>query len=184
VKQGDGTCPFCGEHISFATMPAARLAVGRLSRSALLAASAAGLALAIVDCSSSSSEPAEGGIDATFTFYPMYGMPPLGDSAVIPLADGDAAGCATTSNPRVVCFGADSAPYETYLVQDAGIAVGQCPTQTDFLSPRGEGSCGFTACGPLLPSAVGALVGDAGAEAGDGGDGQACCFLVVQVCGV
>jgi len=98
VKQGDATCPFCGEHVSFATRPAARLAVGRLSRSALFAASAA--------------------------------------------------------------------------------------TQTGFLSPRGEGSCGFTACGPLLSSAVGALDGDAGAEAGDGGDGLACCFLVVQVCGV
>jgi len=106
------------------------------------------------------------------------------DATVIPLADRDAAGCATTFNPRVVCFGAGSAPYEMYLVEDAGVGVGQCPAETAFVSARGEGSCGFTACGPLLPSAVGALVGDAGAEAGDGGDGQGCCFLVVQVCGV
>ena len=54
VKQGDNPCPFCGKDIPFVARPAVRAAVERLSRSALLAAGTAGLALAS-DCSSSGS---------------------------------------------------------------------------------------------------------------------------------
>jgi hypothetical protein len=51
VKLGDSTCPFCGEHVPHVTAQA-RMAVGRLSRSALFAASAAGLAITTLDCGS------------------------------------------------------------------------------------------------------------------------------------
>ncbi len=63
VKEGDGTCPFCGAGVSFVSVPAAPTAAGRLSRSALFAASAVSAALATTGCSSSSSQPAYGGIE-------------------------------------------------------------------------------------------------------------------------
>jgi hypothetical protein len=54
VKQSDSTCPFCGNEVAHVNAPA-RLALGRLSRSALFAAGAAGLALATMDCGSAQS---------------------------------------------------------------------------------------------------------------------------------
>jgi hypothetical protein len=61
VKEGDRTCPFCGAGVSFVSVPAAPTAAGRLSRSALFAASAVSAALATTGCSSSSDQPAYGG---------------------------------------------------------------------------------------------------------------------------
>jgi len=63
VKEGDSACPFCGAGVSFVSVPAPRTAAGRLSRSALFAASAV---LATTGCSSSSSpspQPLYGGIE-------------------------------------------------------------------------------------------------------------------------
>jgi hypothetical protein len=58
VKEGDSTCPFCGANAPVASPPlAAPTAAGRLSRSALFAARAAGVALAAAGCSSSSPAP-------------------------------------------------------------------------------------------------------------------------------
>jgi len=51
VKQSDRMCPFCGNEVPPVNAPA-RVVVGRLSRSALFAAGAAGLALAATDCGS------------------------------------------------------------------------------------------------------------------------------------
>jgi hypothetical protein len=54
VKQSDATCPFCGNEVSRVSI-SARVSVGRLSRAALFAAGAAGLALATTDCGSAQS---------------------------------------------------------------------------------------------------------------------------------
>lgn len=101
---------------------------------------------------------------------------------LVPLADPDAGGCSSLYGSNVVCFGADATPYRTYLAPDAGINVGQCPRPPDFLPSRGEGSCGYAACGPLLPSAAAAIVTAAGVHLGDGGEDWTCCFLVLQAC--
>jgi hypothetical protein len=61
VKEGDSACPFCGAGVSFVSAPVAPTAAGRLSRSALFAASAVSAALAATGCSSSSVSPAYGG---------------------------------------------------------------------------------------------------------------------------
>lgn len=53
VKQGDVTCPFCGEHVPRVNVAVVRAAAGRLSRSALVAASAVGVVLATTDCGGS-----------------------------------------------------------------------------------------------------------------------------------
>ncbi len=58
VKEGDGACPFCGASVARSLAPP--VVLGRMSRAALLAASAAG-ALALADCSSSSGTPLYGG---------------------------------------------------------------------------------------------------------------------------
>ena len=60
VKQGDRVCPFCGEDVPFVSPAPTRTAARHLSRSALLAVSAMGAAVASTDCSSS-SESAYGG---------------------------------------------------------------------------------------------------------------------------
>jgi hypothetical protein len=101
---------------------------------------------------------------------------------IIPAAGGDA-GCVVSTNGYpldVVCFGSDPGPYSKYLVPDAGMTAGQCPTTRDFLPVRGEGSCGYLACGPLLPSAVETF--DAGAPLAVDDGGWMCCFVVVQAC--
>ena len=100
--------------------------------------------------------------------------------ASIPVADPDSGACIVVPRGAVqgiVCFGSDPAPYLSYLLPDAGVAVGECPKSSDFLPPRGEGSgsCGHLACGPLLPAAAAGLV-DA--------DDVTCCFWAVAVCGV
>jgi hypothetical protein len=64
VKRGENTCPFCGNDIAHVNAPVAKLVIGRLSRAALFAAGAAGLALATADCGSDS------------TPIPLYGGPP------------------------------------------------------------------------------------------------------------
>lgn len=116
-------------------------------------------------------------------------MPPdLAQADSIPKADPDAGTCSSLgSNPLlgstlgVICFGSDPAPYQLYLTPaDGGVAPGQCPTMSDFFWAGGE-SCGYTACGPLLGSAVAELP-DAGAIIGDAG--PSCCFLVARICGV
>ncbi len=69
VRDGDRTCPFCGVEVSRVDAPRARTVAGHLSRSALLAVSALGAAVAATDCSPSSS-------------IAPYGTPPtLGDAA-------------------------------------------------------------------------------------------------------
>jgi hypothetical protein len=86
------------------------------------------------------------------------------------------------ASPGLVCFGSDPAPYQKYLIQrDGGPTPGQCPTSLDFVRVTGEGSCGMSGCGPLLPSAVDGLAG-AAAQTADAGN--ACCFWVIRVCGV
>lgn len=65
VKRGDGPCPFCGGTVPHVAAPPARAAAGRLSRSALFAASAVGVALSTADCSSPSPLPPYG----TVPFY-------------------------------------------------------------------------------------------------------------------
>jgi len=116
-------------------------------------------------------------------------MPPdLAQADGIPKADPDAGPCSSLgSNPLlgstlgVICFGSDPAPYQLYLTPaDGGVSPGQCPTMSDFFWAGGE-SCGYTACGPLLGSAVAELP-DAGAIIGDAG--PSCCFLVARICGV
>jgi len=82
VKQSDSTCPFCGNEIPNVIVPARRVAAGRLSRSALFAAGAAGLALATMDCGSAQSS---------------YGGP-----VVCTSADGSATGCANLSEAGVL----------------------------------------------------------------------------------
>jgi len=75
VKQGDGACPFCGAQAPGASTPgpsAVPTAAGRLSRSALFAASAVGVALATTDCSSASPQPLYGGV-----------VTPVGDAAPV-----------------------------------------------------------------------------------------------------
>ncbi len=62
VKQGDSKCPFCGVEVPRENGPPSRAAVGQLSRSALLAVSAMGAAVASTECSSSPIVP--------------YGVPP------------------------------------------------------------------------------------------------------------
>ncbi|MGO9834693.1 MAG: hypothetical protein ACLP1X_10785 [Polyangiaceae bacterium] len=76
VKQSDSTCPFCGSVVPHANDPSARVAVGRLSRSALLAASAVGATLATTECTS--------------TITPIYGAYVVPDAAFQD-ASGDAA---------------------------------------------------------------------------------------------
>jgi hypothetical protein len=135
------------------------------------------------DAAPDSLEP--DGVDGnSFSVGPTDAGGAIPDAAVIPVASPDAAGCVEeTSEPLVVCFGADAAPY-AYLVPDAGVAVGQCPKAGDFASAATEGMCGYTTCGPLLPSAVGAIMHGGGQQVEDGGAEDGCCFLVVEVCGV
>jgi hypothetical protein len=95
------------------------------------------------------------------------------------LLDGaaDAYPCGISAfQPVTVCFGSDASVYGKYLDPDAGVAPGRCPSLSDFLPSRGEGSCGYSACGPLPP---GVVAGDASA-----GGAASCCFWVVGVCGV
>lgn len=100
VRQSDSTCPFCGNEVPHLSVPAIRVAVGRLSRSALFAASAAGWALATTDCSSSSPQPAYGGVDAG-SLQPMYGTvaPPSFDAASEDAAPSDGGADGATVSP-------------------------------------------------------------------------------------
>jgi hypothetical protein len=78
--------------------------------------------------------------------------------------------------PQLVCFGAATSDYAKYLKSEAGVGVGQCPTVGAFQSSQGEGSCGYSVCGPLQPSAI-------PPEAGLDG-GSSCCFWTISICGV
>jgi hypothetical protein len=138
----------------------------------------------VTDSTAQGLREAEGTDALSFTFGPADAGGRSPDATVIPVASPDAAGCVEeTSEPLVVCFGADAAPY-AYLVPDAGVAVGQCPKPSDFSSTATEAMCGYAACGPLLPSAVGAILHDGGQQVEDSGAEDGCCFLVVEVCGV
>ncbi len=64
VKGGDSKCPFCGNKVLRANASVARVVAGRLSRAALFAAGAAGLAITTTDCG---SDPQP---------LPPYGSPP------------------------------------------------------------------------------------------------------------
>jgi hypothetical protein len=78
--------------------------------------------------------------------------------------------------PQLVCFGAGVSDYAKYLIPDAGIGVGQCPTAGAFRSSVSEGTCGYSACGPLLQTAI---PPDAGLDGG-----SSCCFWAISICGV
>jgi hypothetical protein len=67
VKRTDAACPFCGASASSDVGPTRTLA-GRLSRAALFAAGAMGIAVTTVDCSSISPQPLYGG-----SAQPLYG---------------------------------------------------------------------------------------------------------------
>jgi hypothetical protein len=101
----------------------------------------------------------------------------------IPTADPDAGTCSPSPGKTLglVCFGADPAPYQQYLLPvDGGPTPGHCPVERDFIPVRGE-SCGYISCGPLLGSAVADLADAGAAAAGDAGTD--CCFIVVRICG-
>lgn len=106
--------------------------------------------------------------------------------ANIPRLGPDAGACWVPSlnQPSVVCFGSDPYPYQHFLAHaDAAVDPGNCPTASDFLPVGGEGSCGYSACGQLLPSSVSSLP-DAGALGIADGGTTACCFVALFVCGV
>jgi hypothetical protein len=85
VKRSDSACPFCGAEVPHVSARAVRVAVGRLSRSALFAASAAGLALATTECEN--PQP-----------LPPYGQPPGCCEPPYDAASEDAAGDAATGD--------------------------------------------------------------------------------------
>jgi hypothetical protein len=92
VRSGDSKCPFCGGEVLHVNVPA-RVTVGRLSRSALFAASAAGLALATTNCGSMSSSyggPPCATADGSDTCVVEAGVLPV-DDAVAEDASEDAA---------------------------------------------------------------------------------------------
>jgi len=86
-----------------------------------------------------------------------------------------------TQGPGLVCFGSDPAPYQMYLSGSAASKVGTCPTTGDFIHALGEGSIGYTSCGPVTPPS--GTPADGAAPQGDGGGGS-CCFWVLPVQGV
>jgi|SRR5580658_10659473 hypothetical protein len=82
VKRGDAVCPFCGAGASVEVGPT-RVLAGRLSRAALFAAGAAGVAVTTSNCNSAPMIP-------TTTIAPAYGGPvglPLYGGAVLPIDD-------------------------------------------------------------------------------------------------
>jgi hypothetical protein len=96
-------------------------------------------------------------------------------------ADADGSGCQMLLGdaPGLVCFGANPAPYQTYLLpRDGGYMTGQCPTAADFANTVGEGGSAYFGCGPLQPAEIAALP-----DAGDVG-ASPCCFWVRRVYGV
>jgi hypothetical protein len=140
VKEGDGACPFCGANVPRTATPA--MPKGRLSRAALLAASAAG-ALAMADCGgSTSAEPLYGGVsqpveaggpgddasalaDGGGIGEPLYGAvaPPFPDAGE---SSGEDAGSGPTdaSAPADAARAADAArPTDAASVADAGRAA-------------------------------------------------------------
>ena len=62
----------------------------------------------------------------------------------------------------------------------AGIEA--CPAPSDFRKTTGEGSCGYSVCGPLVPG-VGVDLADGGSGLAGQGTGS-CCFWVLSACGV
>jgi hypothetical protein len=92
VKQGDSTCPFCGASAPVASPPlAAPTATGRLSRSALFAARAAGVALAAAGCSSSSPAPEP-------SPQPLYGAVMVPEDAASSSSSGGSMGSTDASS--------------------------------------------------------------------------------------
>lgn len=77
---------------------------------------------------------------------------------------------------QLVCFGAAVSDYAKYLKPGADVGVGECPSVGAFQSSQGEGSCGYSVCGPLQPTEIPA---DAGVDGS-----SSCCFWAVQICGV
>jgi hypothetical protein len=137
-------------------------------RSALIVSTGAMVALAFASCGGGpTSNSASQSIDASVS---TDGGETSGDAR-----DGGPCGLLTYS-PQLVCFGAGVSDYAKYLISDAGVGVGQCPAIGAFRSEPGEGTCGYSVCGPLPRTAI---PPDAGLDGG-----SSCCFWVVSVCGV
>jgi len=104
-----------------------------------------------------------------------------GGLVTVPALGGIACSVDPQGTPGLVCFGAETFPYQKYLLHvDAGLAPGECPSLGDFPPPPGEDACGNYECGPLLPSAASGLLqeGDASVDANT----AACCFLIYYAC--
>jgi len=105
------------------------------------------------------------------------------DSGATEVLEAGVDACSSLSgfSPSLVCFGSEPIRYQQYLVSsDGGAGPGECPSDSDFIAAAGEGRCGYSACGPLSPSAI-ARLSDAGYATSDAGTD--CCFLVVPACG-
>jgi hypothetical protein len=153
-------------------------------------------ACATVDCSGDFARfdngdtlQAPGGDAAVgVTCEPSWGHAPACTTFLrsIPAADPTASACPVVPEDfsgvvaGLVCFGADPAPYNMYLQSpEAGVVVGRCPSASDF-SPVPE-RCVYSACGPLLPSAVVGLAAYRALDGGGAGD-VSCCFWVRRTC--
>ena len=135
-------------------------------RSALIVSTGAMVAFAFASCGAESNRTSQS-IDAAGN---AEGGETSGDAR-----DGGPCGLFAYS-PQLVCFGAGGSDYAKYLISDAGVGVGQCPAIGAFRSEPGEGTCGYSVCGPLPRTAIRP---DAGLDGG-----SSCCFWVVSVCGV
>jgi hypothetical protein len=87
IRVRDSLCPFCGAVLgeSFRTVPAPRALATRLTRAALYALGAGTIGLA--SACSSSSEPADAGVDGPVA-TPAYGAPGMPFDAASPLDAG------------------------------------------------------------------------------------------------
>ncbi len=116
VKQGDCACPFCGEGLACATRvtggaSGTNASMARLSRAALVAASAVGVVLSVTGCAASSTPvyggpvpplDADAGDDARPTLEPGPTLAPEGGSNDTTSKEGGAApdGGTEASSPR------------------------------------------------------------------------------------
>jgi hypothetical protein len=98
----------------------------------------------------------------------------------------DAGACPPTQPvaPSLVCFGTHPETYAGFLEpRDAGWAVGESPTVTDFRQGCSEGIVCVTACGPLSMHEIAAALDGEVRPANDAGS-DACCFWVTAILGV
>jgi hypothetical protein len=104
VKQGDETCPFCGEKVLRPRPPVVRATTQRRSRSALFALSAMGAAVATTECSSSSGTPLYGG--------PVPTLDASTDAASMTLDDAASEGGAIEGGSAQPLYGASGLPLD------------------------------------------------------------------------